>query len=320
MKIYECGQSVALQACNLPAKSYKTFACVVDNKSTIEDAFSIMVAELGKEHTDMDINEQELMVRTPKAHYTLAHEKSYDKKGNKVLTPSNILRHVFTRTFTMGSLYINEDKEIVDLAEALRYIQSHTLYTIIPFEQLITWDNDVLMKTIFLKIKYGYILDQTIDRVLQNFPLSVKPLSGNNVWLDKLLMSHGHQFFVFLRNYNRVSKYLFTNSQLKLTATFTPNEAILAEQEAAAKEMFAHPKINHTAKQREINPTPKPRVKNDPGSLGSNPYNIKISSVDPATRDKNQALYDLYMQQVQQAKAKRPSSIVLPTPPTQTTW
>lgn len=233
MKIYEAGLSVMQQIRGGVSKSKqeKTYVCVVDNIQTpLQEAFKQMLEHLAGKENVLNVDQDALTVVTNKGSYQLAHERSINKTFDLVLLPSNMLRHVYTRSFTKDTLYLDENGEVVDLTNhAVDDIHNSILRAVQSFDLAISADNTVLVESIYQRIWFGLRLHDNVHHYYNYFPKTVKPIIGENATITKILEARYNNFDNLLRDYPELNAYFRKHCTLRLKPTFIENKQYIAQ-------------------------------------------------------------------------------------------
>lgn len=253
MKIYESGKSVCKDLLGYKDNKNKNYVCVIDNQSLpVEEAF----IEMRKNLYDLGIKEEDLLhltISTENDTYALAHERTFDRKGNIILTTSNLLRYLFTRNFSIETLYYNEDRELIDIMDATGDVVNQQLRSVLPYDTIISYDNNILLETMYLRICKNWRLSQDIDAIWQYMPRTVKPLTGENTWFNKILKGAAINSIIHtIAHYDGLTKYFYAHSGMNITALFTPNEKYIKQQQEEFKLMLQQPPKSQVKPQPKI--------------------------------------------------------------------
>lgn len=262
MEIYEIGQTV-LSRITGGSKSNKNtkktnYVCILDDtQQSLSSAYCKMLQELSKTEDIISSDMDKLLVSTPNKNYTLAHERIF-KKGKEICIPSNLLRYIYTRNFNIDTLYIDKNNEIVDITNSLSEINHSELRAIIPFNEAITCNNEILFKALYLRLFMGYSFANNIEFFLVNFPETVKPLSGTSFYFNKILKAEGfnglHKINKYMHYYSGLERYIKDFSGLDVSATFTPTEQAVVNYKNAIDKMENNKKFDEIRQQNsEIN-------------------------------------------------------------------
>lgn len=222
MKTYECGLSVADNLRRrLPGKITKV--CVLDNymQLTLEQAFDAMLDNIGRDKGVID--KDRLSISSDKETFTLAHEISYDKHDNKIVSPANILRHVYSRDFTYQTLYI-DNGEIVDIASASEDIINRQLKCQNSFRKMMLRDSSIITKVLYISAVHNWTLGRDIlGEIRLGIPRDVEPITGSDVWIKKMCEQGAIKTFLsILNNSNALHHYFYNRCGLKESISFVP--------------------------------------------------------------------------------------------------
>lgn len=229
MKIYESGISARKKCLGQKAK-FKTYVCVLDEVYglTLNQAFDVMVAELGsqlsfplikKDFTSLTVTIED------GTQYQLAHEIVLTKTGVETV-PSNLLRYIFSRLFTIDALYIDEDDQFVDLTQkAANHIHNGYLDTSIK-KTIFEYQPELLVEVFRFKKQYegkehnGDNLCGELANILCEF--TPKRLLNNFEPLTQLIEKHGSRLVDEMCSYDSVKRYLTQTCGMKTRVTFEP--------------------------------------------------------------------------------------------------
>jgi hypothetical protein len=223
--IYEFGESVAAQA-GMGKVKHRTFVYVLDSAQdvTIQDGFAIMLRELaGAGHQFEKVEMPSVICKNGNV-YTLAHEKVYGKNGEITLQPSNVLRHALSQTFTIDTLYIDENKEMVDITHnGIRDAGNHRLEVVGDFENIAKSDPNILVECLHRRIMKGCGWGPRLNEQMSYLSPIIPPFATPPPLLLELISPKTlKSFMAHIEGYGGLYKYFTNTCGMKIAVTFDP--------------------------------------------------------------------------------------------------
>lgn len=198
MEIFEFGHSVLKKYLGDQVTKH-TFCCVVEHpfEKTLQAAFEEMWHNLAREKNNLTVDEKTLTVIDPEGNeYTLAHDIVIEK--NKIVrVPNNVLRHVYSRQLTIHTLYIDENKEFIDLTQrAINDINACNIRLSSSYiERVLYAYPDPVLEIIKLHGQ-GYQMLDSIKRFIRNF------------WPEVPIADYGPYTEYFNKEYRKAMNFL----------------------------------------------------------------------------------------------------------------
>lgn len=270
-----------------------TYICVLEepDDKTIEEGFLMLeqyvTNELGLIIKQIIPNRYTVIVEN-NDEYTLAHEITYDDKSPYAVKcqPSNILRHMNSRPFTMDTLYNDERGELVELINCAKddigrmyYRNQAPFYPMIyNYPELII---DVLHGKITQHCKYSEDIETTFYRSMRN----VKAFINENKTKAKLNELFHKDYFMtttsHIRDYEGLRYYLVNNCGLSLQPITEPPPHIIMEDDSG---YFKDPQLKMkkaVVKARKPEPLKwqpfKPEFGMDVPGLKGEPFKVRLN-------------------------------------------
>lgn len=240
---YIGGESVKMNMIGfyMPATTY---ICVLEepDDKTIEEGFlaleQYVTNELGLIIKQIIPNRYTVIVEN-NDEYTLAHEIKYDDKSPYPVKcqPSNILRHMNSRPFTMDTLYMDEQGQLVELINCAKddigrmyYRNQSPFYPMVyNYPEIIV---DVLHGKITQHCRYSDDIESTFYRSMRN----VKAFINEGKTKAKLTELFHKDYFMtttnHIRDYEGLRYYLTNNCGLSLQPMVEPPPHIIMEDDS----------------------------------------------------------------------------------------
>lgn len=248
MKIIEAGLSVAYRVLNGHNNGKtKTYVCVPeDTQKPLMHLFKEMQEEvIGLSNID-SIDEDRLTVisKNKQITYTLSHEVIIDNNFNKTVLPSNLLRYLYSRVFSIETLYIGDHNEIIDLRDASTDAVNRNLVPITNYKNLLIGDYNTLLTTLDLWYLKNYRPSTQVEDILyETIPYLVEPINSDNKMFKYILESIDTSLLK-----NKIGGYPFLDVYfnkvcgLKFEVVFKPEQNFIKKREELIKSIIDNKK------------------------------------------------------------------------------
>lgn len=222
--MYECGLSVFNKVIGYDVKN-KDYVYVLDNAAELsaDQAFAQLIELLKLQQIKIKERCQHYVIAENNDTYTFANERTY-KNGTAIIKPCNILRHVFSRDFSIESLYVDENGQVVDLTnQALNDISNRSLNISNGADRktLFQRGNEFLVDCLYYNIKNNMHFVGGVEEFIYNFaPTSITKIDGANIKLQEIIGDQCKQFLSLINNISNLHRYFYNVCGMKLTPTF----------------------------------------------------------------------------------------------------
>ena len=232
MKIYENGLSIYREMAGLE-QNKMSYVCVLDSPQdyTITEAFAEMVEFLKSEKSltnfSIDLENHRIICNNGNS-YTLATELLF-KNGEFSFKPASIIRHCFTRLFTVESLYKNKEGEIIEtVPKSLNDVgNNRLLFTNKDVDYNLNLFPDLLPLILEKILQYNCVIGSELERKVSFFR-PIKHIT-NFEKIKELIEKYGAVAMTLFSRYASVKTYLFEHCGMELTCNFSLKELDVKE-------------------------------------------------------------------------------------------
>lgn len=223
--IYECGLSIYTRLSgNAPLQ--RDYVCILENPDdlTADQAFVKLLEILKDKEIKIKERCQHYIIAENNDTYTFANDRIYDASGIVTVKPSNILRHVFSRDFTVQSLYIDETGQTVDLTnQALNDIQNFRLMVNngLTYKDLFKRNVDFLIDALYYRITQRLTFAGHLEEYIYSMNTDhLAKVDGSHPKIKKLIERDSKEFISVINSITNVSRYFYNVCGMKLIPSF----------------------------------------------------------------------------------------------------